>query len=287
MDSKIEVICDWQISPYCKVKYLIGQKKEKCNRKNNNGKYRCKYCAIEETHYGEKSHFYKYTINHNFFNTIDCELKAYMLGVIAGDGSITDKSLIIVSNEKDVSTLALFQKYLCPEIIIRQQGKSNCKRIQFTSRSLSQDLCRWLKIKPGKKSNIISLPDIDSTLMPSFIRGLMDTDGNITNPLTCKTVSPRCFYSSTSKVIIEQIKHFLLKQKILSWITYSKDSNPVLKLNFTGHNALNFMHLIYDKASFFLPRKKEFYDIWKTWVPYDGISIRPSKRKLKRMNNGN
>ncbi len=92
LSAKIKAICNWQISEFCQKEYEITKYSLK-NNIINNGKYRCKYCAIAETHNGSKSHYFKYSlINHNFFNEVNTEIKAYLLGLIAGDGHIGKKT---------------------------------------------------------------------------------------------------------------------------------------------------------------------------------------------------
>ena len=276
MEAKLKVICDFQTSPFCHKEYKIGKYRIIYNRRNNNGKYRCKLCAINDTHLGYKSHYFKnFKIDHNFFNNIDSEIKAYLLGVIAGDGHISAKQIEIVANSTDEITLKLFQTNVAPDVKIRDKKASNCKIIKILSRQIVCDLCRHLDIMPGKKSDKISLPKLNKTLMMHFIRGLMDTDGCIDNPFTSK-YSPRCFYSSTSAKIIDQVHELYSSKNINSYING-------IKLYFSGKYAIQFMDSIYNDANYFLPRKKNFYDMWKTWIPYQGTTINPSKRKLRKI----
>ena len=110
MTHIINAVCDFQKSPFCKKEYQIERYSVARNKRKNNGKYRCKMCAIQDTHLGEKSHYFKnFKINHNFFNEIDSEIKAYLLGVIAGDGSVGVKHVELVANTTDIETLYLFK----------------------------------------------------------------------------------------------------------------------------------------------------------------------------------
>jgi hypothetical protein len=272
-DIKIEVKCDFQTSEFCKKEYLRSKYAILLNRKKNGDKYRCKYCAIQDTHFGEKSHYFKNKlIYHDFFINIDSEIKAYLLGIIAGDGSIYRKQVSLVAADKDIETIELFKKYICPEASISFHG--NCKVINIISRDLVRDLCKHLKINYGKKSDKISLPDLNEDLMPHFIRGLVDTDGCIDNPYTTKKNTVRCFYSSTSKLILTQIKNKFNDLNINSCLNG-------IKLTFCGKFGLSFLNYIYKDATFALSRKKAFYDIWKTWKPKMGTCIRPSKMAIK------
>lgn len=279
MSKKIKITCEWQTSSFCKKNYEITSYNITLNKRRNNGKYRCKYCGINETHLGEKSHYHKYKVNHDFFKEIDSEVKAYLLGIIAGDGHVSKngKAVGICANLKDTETLELFLKEVMPEgKILHKSG--NCKHVLVNSKELAVDICKYLKINPGKKSDKITLPDLSEDNIKHFIRGLIDTDGCIDNPFTTKVNTPRCYYSSTSKLILSQIKNYFEEKGLSCYISG-------IKLNFVGKNAKAFMNFIYNdgKAEYSLSRKKAFYDIWKTWKPFEGTSIRPSKKKLKRL----
>ena len=273
---KETIICQFQISQFCQKEYTITRSNLRKNKKRNNGKYRCKLCGIFDTHEGSKSHYFKYDqINSSFFENIDNEIKAYLLGVIAGDGSILNNKLVsLVASKQDIETLILFQKNLSLQSPITNKS-DNCSWIGITSKQMAADLHRHLNIYTNKKSDKITIPNISKKLIPHFLRGLMDTDGCIANP-RAKQPQPRCFYSSTSVQILQQVQAYANQFGI-------KSSINGIKLEFGGMNAIKFMDIIYTNHNFCLSRKKEYYDIWKTWIPYEGTSINPTKRKLKRL----
>ena len=271
------VTCDYQISDFCKIEYDLTKSGLYQNKKRNNGKYRCKYCAISATHEGSKSHFFKnYKIEHSFFKNIDNEIKAYLLGVIAGDGHVSRKNIEVCANLKDVETLELIKSNLASDVPIRPKKQSNCSFIKFTSKEMSKDICKHLKIKPGKKSDKIQLPNLSTKLKGHFIRGLMDTDGCIDNP--SKSTCPRCYYSSSSSKMRDDIQKWAKDKNI-------KTYQSGIKVYFVGKNAFQFMNEIYKNNNFSLSRKKEYYEVWKTWKSYEGTSLKPTKRKANRNNN--
>lgn len=268
----IEVKCDFQVSEFCKKDCIVGKYGYSRNVKINDGKYRCKYCAIFETHEGSKSHYFKYKKDDEFFDKIDTELKAYLLGIIAGDGHVTRKEVSVVAHKIDINTLMLFNNVV-NGINILSKGE-NCLQVNITSKKIASDVRKHLKIKAGKKSNLITLPDLPDNLMWHFIRGLVDTDGCVDNPFTSK-YSPRCYYSSTSTVILNEVLMFCKNKNINGYLTG-------IKVCFVARAAHAFMDKIYSNASFYLPRKHAFYTVWNTWEPFKGTVIRPSKRELKK-----
>jgi len=247
--QKMYVTCEFNTSDKCVKEYLIGKYEYNKNIKRNNGRYRCIFCAINDTHL-DKS---KYDIDYSFFNKIDSEIKSYLLGIIAGDGHINSKCeyLEVVANNQDIETLLLIKKHISHNNNIKRHNSSaNCSKILICSKSLCKDICKQLNILPGKKSDKISLPNLDNSLIIHFIRGLMDSDGWIS------AKNKRCFYSSSSQMILKQVQEFASKYKINSNI-------HGIKLDFCGDNANMFLTMLYDKAKFFLKRKRERFGEWK------------------------
>jgi len=265
------VNCEFKISRLCKLSYYISDAAVKANLIRNDGKFRCLYCGIEATHRGENSHYFKYKKNDDYFSNIDSDDKAYLLGVIAGDGFVGEKLISLVANSKDVETLdKLVSKifYISP----KYTKSGNCFSISITSKNMSDDICRHLKIAYGKKSNKITIPDLEDNLKWAFIRGLFDTDGCV-GSIYAKQKSPSCFCSSTSIKILEQIKEIVSSEGIKSSITG-------VKLKFNGKQAINFMKKLYNNNNLSLSRKKNMFKLWENWEPLPPGSRVSLRRKL-------
>jgi hypothetical protein len=256
--------CDFGISPRCYGTFRITTTNFYANRKRNNGKIKCKSCASIDGK--ARTSIPK---NDLFFRNIDCELKAYMLGVIAGDGNIKDNTLRVTANKTDIETLLLFQANISPHSRICDHAGSNCSYISFTSYELVKDICRILAVGSGKKSNIISVPEFDENLRWHYIRGLMDTDGSISNMKTCKCSYPVCSYASMSSHIKDQIASLCDD----SGISYSRDK---VSLRFNGRSCMLFLNRIYNDATVMLSRKYNLYMLTKLWIPGKG---NPFKKK--------
>lgn len=133
----------------------------------------------------------KYTVDHNFFNTIDTEEKAYILGFLYADGCNTyDKSkckyiISIAQLEQDIDILnkilfSLHSNYKLYKIVQSENNKIKYK-VEIASKRMSLDL-----IKVGcspRKTFTITFPDenlyFKKNLYPHFIRGYFDGDGCI------------------------------------------------------------------------------------------------------------
>jgi hypothetical protein len=135
----------------------------------------------------------KYTINENFFETIDTPEKAYILGLFYTDGCVHQK--VYNTNNLDGRTynsknsnlsLAFIKSddYLLKEVA-KIMGSDrpiayikNVALLVLSSKKLCEDL---IKLGcPPKKSLIIQFPtekQVPMNLLPHFIRGLIDGDG--------------------------------------------------------------------------------------------------------------
>lgn len=266
MIKKIIASCGYKISPRCYLEKQISLTDFYRNRKRNRGKFKCKICAA----FDNKTEPRKLLKNDNYFTNISSEIQAYMLGVIAGDGNIKNNTLRIVAHNDDIETLELFKTEISPSSNIKEYKNQNCSYISFSSAQVIKDICKHLNIVPGKKSDKISLPFFTTNLLWHFIRGLIDTDGSISNILTSKRTFPVCSYASKSFLVKNQIKNICDDLGI----NYTEDKISVI---FNGKNAVLFLDKIYHNSTVFLTRKHKLYKIIKTWIPQQGTPNRPRK----------
>jgi hypothetical protein len=271
MDKKITITCQMTLSPKCKKTHEMWKGDFIRNKARNNNIYKCSACARYKQALdglGQKS----LNKNMQYFENIDTELKAYMLGIIAGDGSMYSSHFRVVAHELDVETLRIFQTEISPGSKIIKYKNIKCHYIDIPSIKLSLDICNILKIQPGKKSDIISLPDFNEKLTWHFIRGLMDSDGSILDIRTSSRSFPVCSYASKSEIIKNQIKKMCDDINI----SYTCDKISII---FNGINAIKFMNKLYDGSTISLSRKKALYDMAKTWIPQKGSLFRPRKTR--------
>ena len=277
-EKKVLIECDFKISSKCKLQYTKVYKNVLKGRENNNGKDRCCYCFNTITKRGENNFNFKYLKNESFFKDIDSELKAYLLGWVAGDGSLKKRSLQLSVHKKDKEIIYLFQRSITPDGPIYERDYDNTINIIINSIVLVNDLCKQLNVRIGKKSDKISLPNLSDELLIHFIRGLIDSDGHIGKINTSIRRPPNCSYCSTSSLIKDQIIEFCKSKNI-------KYYQSKFSLHWQGAYALVFMKMIYENANFFLKRKYDLYLEWSTWVPYRGTLNFPPSYKKKKENN--
>ena len=226
--------------------------------------------------------------NDDFFEEIDSEIKAYLLGFYLGDGSLSMPnsnrirySFRISVSEKDKYIIDLFREYISPnskisytkpkEIIIG--NKKYLQNGQFKIDINSKRLCLSIdKLGYGTNKTYTEkyLPNIDKVLMSHFLRGYFDADGvcvtgeyerNDRNT-TLKRVKTTFCITSKDNIILEDIRNFLLfKLKIDIKIYY--DSNRKVYNLKSSHKSylISLYHYFYDFANFYLQRKKDSFSL--------------------------
>jgi hypothetical protein len=133
----------------------------------------------------------KYNVNHNFFNKIDNEHKAYWLGFIYADGYVskktkTEKKVGISLNTKDIEHLETFKKHINSTYPIKiYKSKSfGGVEIKYCRLLMSSDQLFDNLVAKGafeKKTLILKFPDesiVPKELQNHFIRGYFDGDGS-------------------------------------------------------------------------------------------------------------
>lgn len=126
----------------------------------------------------------KYFINEKYFETIESEKQAYILGLIYSDGCVQEmphtSALTLDQLEQDVDIIEKIKTELCSEYpLLKKVSNKNGKtmiRFYAYSRKLCEDLVT-LGATP-RKSLTLKFPFfLSDTLLPHFIRGYFDGDG--------------------------------------------------------------------------------------------------------------
>ena len=166
----------------------------------------------------------------SYFKEINSPEKSWLLGFIAGDGSITSGyTLSIALSNKDITLLQKIAKFLNSEHVICDDNHSvsgvmtNIKRFSVSRKEIYNDLIKW-GITP-EKSNKLSIPKIDDYLIPHFIRGLVCSDGSFAidsdNTLNFSIVCP--IYSFLEEIQNHLINNCQLKE---TQIVANRKINP-------------------------------------------------------------
>lgn len=146
--------------------------------------------------------------NEDYFSKIDSPNKAYLLGFITADGSITGKysnSCSIEVQMKDSDILYFAKSEINPSSVITEcfYKKKMNQKVRFSSKKLCNDLKKYGVI-PNKSLIIKRVPVelIPTELLCYYFRGLIDGDG-------CVHKDGKISIYSGSKDFIESVQETL------------------------------------------------------------------------------
>lgn len=211
----------------------------------------------------------RYTLNEYFFDTIDSELKAYLLGYLFADGFVGDKKYnnIVFSQKKDdMEAVILFKESIeyTGDLRIFEPGKGSFKNsqdhavINFSSKHMANKLRDY---GLSKKELYKKFPKINDNLLRHFIRGFFDGDGSIT--LTKSYYKDKVYYGGAIDIIVNKnlVNFFLnLFNNIHFSIDQSKTDYMVYLKSHSREAAKFFYDYFYKDSKYFLSRKKEKFD---------------------------
>lgn len=128
-----------------------------------------------------------YHINEHIFDSIDSDIKAYFVGFVAADGSIseTNYTLSITISKKDDDILLLFQRLLETDKPLKYFSKNKDGKMYeyvqlvITNKQIVESLININLHQRKTWGNTIA--DINPIYFRSFIRGYFDGDGCVTN----------------------------------------------------------------------------------------------------------
>lgn len=210
----------------------------------------------------------KYEYDRNFFSKIDTEVKAYWLGFLYADGSVSKKTGMRVELAiKDEKHLLKFKKDINtnqPLYIFttktREKHPSVC--LQIAKQQIFNDLVA-LGCVPNK-SLILKFPTVEQVpkhLISHFMRGYFDGDGCITINNKRKSTTYKFSVVSTKSFLKEYQKIILENIKISSCNIHKyKDAN-IYDFTISGRkNLVKLKRFLYQNATIYLTRKKKIFN---------------------------
>lgn len=212
-------------------------------------------------------------IDDEYFNIIDTEGKAYLLGFFIADGYIDGKRVRLNNSIDDIEVLEFFKKEIAPERKIQHSNKqtgTKFRKPQVHIGITSEPMVKVLNDKYGIKRNktyntnyCFNFDNIPDNLIRHFVRGYFDGDGGLSFNKTKTSVSFRFSFVFTSKIFCEQIADIFKNSfdilpvirehegKTINW--FSLNFNCKRKLYYRAKEVYEYL---YKDSTIYLNRKK-------------------------------
>ena len=247
----------------------------------------------------------KREIRHNFFNNINFEEQAYLLGFIFADGCVNEErhTLSININKQDQYIIDLL-KDISPEAYTREQksyksiatvrGRQvknhGSIRTNISSKILIEDLKKYGVIQ-NKTYTDMHLPIVsDDILLKHFIRGYFDGDGCFTysirkpNPknreINYRISAHWTICCKTSSILLEMQKYFT-SFGINTNINYIKRDDMYNLTTSSRKEIIKIFNLLFHNCNYSLPRK---YNKIKYYVNTEVSQIITDHRNAQEVN---
>lgn len=202
-----------------------------------------------------------YTVNESYFEKVDTQEKAYILGWMYSDGNVMKDRWRIQIQQQDSYILEWIAKevgYNGPLYTIPPRKQHSGRKWQTCLNVSRSKMVKDLE-KLGcmmKKSLVIKFPDesvVPPHLKPHFIRGVFDGDGSVRrtrkNSIQCGIIGSRSFISGLiSSLELDNLVYKLYERKSCLHLVFSKRKN-----------AINFLSFIYNNSKIHLSRKFNIY----------------------------
>lgn len=205
---------------------------------------------------------------YNYFSEIDTEQKAYYLGLIASDGSVSDRSkkyknsqntLQITLKANDGYILEYFHKELNTNRVCYKNSVKNTTTFQIASNIICNDLNKYGVI--FNKTWNMNIRNVPNKFISSFLLGYFDGDGSIYINRNKNTIASNNISISGTESSIKSIIYFLdllnLKYSIIQDRRYNKYKGNFYSIVFKNTTEKYcFLKTIYSTNCICLSRKK-------------------------------
>lgn len=208
----------------------------------------------------------KYKANDEFFNIIDSEIKAYLLGFLYADGYISkDGRIGILLNKKDQEIIELMHKYIAPNSTIKYLNYQNFKRdpqvkLRFKSKQLYKKLQEFGFTTDKTHIDCDILNKIPEEFKRHFIRGYLDGDGSIRYDEHISKLNPNKKWISIGLVFCNGVPNILYEiQDYFKGIkgTIRKYSSWYTLEYYTKESIIKIYSKLYLNCNYYLKRKYE------------------------------
>ena len=197
----------------------------------------------------------KYSLDTKYFDNIDSEQKAYILGYILSDGHVSSSTLMLCCKDFDILEKISNELQYGGRIKTKNNGLSE---LNITSKRITNKLKEYGY--NNSKSYYINinkiLEFIPSELIRHFVRGMFDGDGSICTYKYSyiKNIQYHLGYTGTKEVVDFIYKTFGLHTKIVVEGKFTFTCVTSCK-----KDVIRILHYMYDNSHIYIDRKYRKY----------------------------
>ena len=214
------------------------------------------------------------TCNHNYFDNIDTEIKAYLLGFFIADGwlNVGNSRFGLQIKEEDNIVLHYIKNEFVNDSVISTKNRTtetvtrkNISTIRWTSSHMKDIFINKYKILENKtydKTFMFPFEEIPEHLIRHFIRGFFDGDGCFSKIRQSLSIT----IISTSLNFLNQIAKYFTNlsegiNEVIREINGKTTNYYTLNFNFERtdkpEKVLKIYNYLYDDSELYLIRKKD------------------------------
>lgn len=208
-----------------------------------------------------------YTVDESYFDIIDTNNKAYILGLLWSDGTINKKTSTVAISLKESDRCVLDKinneiKSNRPlgyiDLKSKNDNYSNQYCLTINNKHIHDTLLNYNIVSNKSLYGVFPI-GIPENLYSKFFLGIMDGDGNI-----CKNPKDsRCSFISTERFCIESknIIENILDIHCSIMLCHHNIDKPTRVLQIAGRNQVKkYLDWLYDDAEIYIPRKYDIYE---------------------------
>lgn len=207
-------------------------------------------------------------VDHNYFEKIDHQDKAYWIGFLLADGGVFGNEITINLQARDYKHLKRFKTCLKSQHKLKKiisSFNSHQYRFKFRSTKMVQDLSKWGVIP--NKSLVVNMPKLPEKYVPHLVRGIFDGDGCISSYMRGNNITYGFTIVGASKSFMLSLKQLFvdsLGPKFGNFYTQlqngPKGKNPLYIIAYQGNiKVKTICDWIYNDANIKLDRKYKLY----------------------------
>jgi len=209
-------------------------------------------------------------INHNYFEIIDTEAKAYFLGLIAADGCVykpTQKGQMQLHLQLKHNDEYIIKKFLKELNLTKQKinNYENLSKLCICSDKICSDLKKY-GIEQRKTYTLKFPKNISYEMFSHYVRGYFDGDGCV----FVKGYHNSIKYSCSSLKFIKSLRKILEENYNIKTNDKIANHGSYYELIYSRQDSFEaYYHFFYKNATIYLKRKKLKFETYKKWKKED------------------